>query len=550
MKSNNKQILSPDQESIVALCTPSSCDGAIALIRISGKDAIEVASKMGKLACGQSLIEKASHTIHYGWITKKQDINTEKIDQVLFLLMKGPKTFTGQDTVEITCHNNQFIVQKIIDIAIECGARIASNGEFTKRAFLNNKIDLVQAESINDLIKSQTQIAIKSSLQQLDGSLSSEIKNIEDDLIKALAFSESSFEFIEDENIEFWPQIKDLITRNIEKIKTLKKTFDNQRQIKEGVKIAIIGSVNAGKSSLFNALIKQNKAIVTNIAGTTRDTIEANIIINSQTNTHEPSTHEPSTHDSNTLESNTHDSNTLESSIRDSSTHDSYTCNSTLYSSSNATLFNATLIDTAGLRETNDQIEQVGIEKSFEAAHGADIILLVFDASRSFTNQEANIYTELIKNYCQKIIYVANKSDIKANNFEANFAPNLIFISTRDNNNTNNTNNTNNNNSNTKNSNNTKNNNLDLLEVKIGTKIKELFYQTESPFLINKRQFNLLSGLEQKLKEILPIINKNTEYEILSYKLKDAISNLSELTGKTIDAKSIDLIFKEFCIGK
>ncbi|KKP25743.1 MAG: tRNA modification GTPase mnmE [candidate division TM6 bacterium GW2011_GWF2_30_66] len=476
IKNISGQIFHQDQETIIAQCTPISSQGAIALIRMSGQDAIEIATKISRLASGESLIDRPTNTINFGWVIEKiSDTCSKNIDQVLFLLMRAPKTFTGQDTIEITCHNNQFIVQNIINLAISYGARLAQNGEFTKRAFLNNKIDLVQAEAINELIHSQTQVALKSALAQLDGSLSSEIINIENDLIKALAFSEASFEFIEDENIEFGPQIKNILENILKNIFSLKKTFDAQKQIREGIRIAIIGSVNAGKSSLFNSLLRQNRAIVTNIAGTTRDTIEANIIINSN---------------------------------------------------------NATLIDTAGLRETDNQIEKAGIEKSFQEAEKSDIVILVFDNSRDLTLEEATIYQELVNKYCQKIIFVKNKCDITPvnskllNNLLSEQKENIIKVSSLE------------------------NKNLDTLENIINTKIKDLFSKIQSPFLLNKRQFNLLHALEKKLQEILPLISKNPEYEILSYHLRDTISYLSEITGKTVDQKSIDLIFKEFCVGK
>ena len=469
-KKTNKSFLHEDCETIIAQCTPTGT-GAIALIRMSGINAISIASKLSMLTSGKKLSDCNTHTIHYGSITDK-DGNT--IDQVLFLLMQNPKTFTGQDTVEITCHNNPFIIQNIIDRAIKCGARLAKNGEFTKRAFLNQKIDLVQAEAINELIHSQTQIALKSSLAQLEGSLSSWIVDIEKDLLKAFSFSEASFEFIEDENTEFGSQIKKILEKNIKIINSLKDTFNNQKQIREGIRIAIIGSVNAGKSSLFNTLLKQKRAIVTNIAGTTRDSIEASII-----------------------------------------RHDNY----------------ITLVDTAGLRQANNIIEKEGIARSFDEAKKADIIILVFDASRGLTLEEKAIYKSLIEQYKQKIIFVHNKSDIKiymplrqAQDNRDNYAP--IEISSIN------------------------NKNIDLLENKIDTRIKYLFSHIESPFLLNQRQFNLLSGLQKKLQEIMPLLEKNIDYEIISCHLKDALSYLSEFTGKTISEKSMDLIFKEFCIGK
>ena len=222
--------------------------------------------------------------------------------------MRSPKTFTGQDTVEITCHNNQFIIEEIINLAIANGARLAQQGEFTKRAVFNGKIDLVQAEAINELIHAQTQLALKQSLAQLTGSFSHCLASLEKELLKALALSEASFEFL-DEEMDFAPQIQALISSLQNTITGIKKTFNQQQQIRQGIRIAIIGSVNAGKSSLFNALLNQDRAIVSAIAGTTRDAIEAGV-----------------------------------------------------YTKGNYW----TLVDTAGLRQTHDIIEQEGIKRSLK----------------------------------------------------------------------------------------------------------------------------------------------------------------------------------------
>ena len=253
-----------DDQTIIAQCTPRG-SGAIALLRISGINAIEVTAHIAKLTGQKTLLDAVTHTIHYGSIVES---NGTIIDNVLFLIMRAPKTFTGQDTVEITCHNNQFIIEQIIALAIANGARVAQEGEFTKRAVLNGKIDLVQAEAINELIHAQTQMALKQSLSQLNGSLSNWLVSIEQELLKALALSEASFEFL-DEEMEFAPQISAMITHVMGTITEIKKTYNQQQQIRQGIRVAIIGSVNAGKSSLFNALLNQNRAIVTAIAGTT-----------------------------------------------------------------------------------------------------------------------------------------------------------------------------------------------------------------------------------------------------------------------------------------
>lgn len=209
-----------DQETIIALCTPQG-RGAIALLRLSGTDAVEICSKFSKLAANVALTHLPTHTIHYGWII---DANNQPIDQVMFLLMRAPKTFTGQNTVEITCHNNPFIIEHIIQQAISHGARLAQKGEFAKRAVLNDKIDLLQAEAINELIHANTQMALKKSLAQVEGSFSSWITGLEKDLTKALALSEASFEFI-DESMEFGADISIIIEKICSKIEEIKKSL-------------------------------------------------------------------------------------------------------------------------------------------------------------------------------------------------------------------------------------------------------------------------------------------------------------------------------------
>lgn len=454
-----------NNETIIAQCTPQG-SGAIALLRLSGTHALSVATQISSLASKQKIDALPTHTIHYGWVVDKQG---NHIDQVMFLIMHGPKTFTGQDTIEITCHNNPFIVQAIIEQAIAAGARLADNGEFTRRAVLNDKIDLVQAEAINELIHANTQMALKKSLAQLEGSFSFWITGIEKKLTTALAFSEASFEFI-DEEMSFDKQIQEIINSALQTIATIKKTFDQQQQIRQGIRIAIIGSVNAGKSSLFNALLGKNRAIVTSIAGTTRDVIEAGVY----------------------------------------RTHNYWT-----------------LIDTAGLRQSENIIEQEGISRSFEQAQLADIILLVFDGSRPVTPQEKEVYVTINQKYAHKIIFVRNKADLPNNTQNPLPDQPEIAASSKD------------------------NTNIQLIEERIDQKIAELLSNAEAPFLLNKRQFNLLMAIERELHAIAGMIDgQETQHELLSYHLIDAIKNISELTGKTVSENGMDAVFREFCVGK
>ncbi|MCF7800094.1 tRNA uridine-5-carboxymethylaminomethyl(34) synthesis GTPase MnmE [Candidatus Babeliales bacterium] len=357
MEQNKTNFLTSDNEAIIAHCTPKG-SGAIAVLRLCGQNAIFIADKIAKLSCGKKLKDCQSHTINHGYVINYEF--KEVIDEVLFLLMQAPKTFTGQDTVEINCHNNAYIIEKIIQQAINAGARLADRGEFTKRAFLNNKIDLIQAEAINDVINAQTENALHKSMSQLQGSLSFYLQNLQDDIVGLLSLSESSFEFLEEEQQDLGIDniFKDKILQIINNLEEIKNNFSQQQQIKNGIKISIIGGVNLGKSTLFNALLKKNRAIVTNIEGTTRDVIESSI-----------------------------------------------------YKNGNFWL----LTDTAGLRQTEDIIEKEGIEKTWQESNLADIILLVFDLSKNLSKQELEIYKNIIKKHDNKIIFVGNKSDQENN---------------------------------------------------------------------------------------------------------------------------------------
>lgn len=456
-------VINRDEQTVIAQCTPKG-SGALALLRLSGTKAVAITDAIAHLPGNKKLIKQPTHTIHFGWVIERSG---KKIDQVLFLLMHAPHSFTGQNTVEITCHNNPFIIEAIIHAALAAGAYLAQEGEFSKRAVLNNKIDLVQAEAINELIHANTQSGLKKSLAQLQGSLSSWVSAIEQELVKALAFCEASFEFI-DEEISFGPQIKEIITNVLQTIDTVKATFDQQQQIRQGIRIAIIGSVNAGKSSLFNALLGKDRAIVTNIAGTTRDAIEAG-----------------------------------------------------LYKEGNYW----TLIDTAGLRITDDVIEQHGIKRSFQEAQQADIILLVVDRSRELNKHEEEVYLQLFNDYHHKIILIYSKTDLPLIT-KLDYA--LESISTCQNDKI----------------------SFSLIEQTIQKKIELLFTAIESPFLLNTRQFNLLLNVEQQLTVIQEMLTKNIQYELISFHLNEALSELSQLTGKSISEAGMDAVFRHFCVGK
>lgn len=454
-----------DEQPIVALSTPSG-SGALALIRLSGTGILGIADKFISLASSKSLPSVPTHTIHYGFIKNNEQ---EIIDRVMISIMQAPRTFTGEDTIEITCHNNPFIIEDIIQQALINGCRLAQEGEFTKRAVLNNKMDLLQAESIHDLITAHSKHALKQSLEQLDGSLSHWISQIEQQLLKCIAITEASFEFIDDE-VEFDDQIKEMLNSIINTIKQAQKQHSLQEHIKDGIRISLIGSVNAGKSSLFNTLLNKDKAIVTNIAGTTRDAIEGSVY------------------------------------------RDGFYC---------------TFIDTAGLRRTDDIIEQEGINRSHKQAQLADLVLLVRDGSCALTNEEQTLYQQQIDTYKDRLVFIETKSDLSyvPSDLKLNNAP-TIRIS------------------------NSSKSNVSELEKMISLRIKAITSGLNTPFNLNKRQYNLLSNILSSLQKLAKSLEKHIDYELCAFHLKEALEHLSELSGKSITQQSMDTIFKEFCIGK
>ena len=469
VQANHQLLQSSDQQAIVALCTPRG-SGAIGLIRVSGNNAFAVTAQLASLSSKISILEADSHTIQHGLVV---DPNSgEQIDEVLFLIMRAPRTFTGEDTIEITCHNNPFIIQRIIEAAVQTGARIAQPGEFTKRAFNNGKLDLVQAEALNDLIHAQTEFGLKQSMAQLRGTLSQAFVAVEVKLVALLGYTEASFEFLDEEqrDIDFPAIINERIDDLLVHIKYLKQHFALQKQIRQGIRVALVGSVNAGKSTLFNALVGQERAIVTPIPGTTRDTIECSV-----------------------------------------------------YRDGIFWLF----VDTAGMRQTDDVVEQHGIERSLAEAQQADIVVIVVDASRPMSSQEHAVYQQLVDLAEGKGVLVYNKIDATLiQPEEPSWDLPYFCISAKE------------------------QTGLVALQVAIQEKIQALFAQAKSPYLLNQRQFTVLSELELELEAIAKSFVDGVHYELLAYRLKDLIEKISALTGKNVTEQVLDMVFNEFCVGK
>lgn len=338
---------------IVACCTARGV-GGVALIRVSGVQAVQVADLVASLPAGKKLADAPSHTIHYGKIIHPH--SGRVLDEVLFLLMRAPKTFTGFDTVEITCHGNPLIVQTIVEACVAAGARHAERGEFTRQAVGNERIDVLQAEAIHELVVAQSEQSVDAALAQIGGALSHVIADVEERLVRLLAFVEASFEFVEEEqaDVAYAALVEREYRDLMDHMNRLMRDCARQQHVRNGFRVACIGSVNAGKSTLFNALVGKNRSIVSDIEGTTRDVVDATI---------------------------THDGVLL------------------------------TVVDTAGIRFAGDVVEQIGIERSRAEAATADVILLVIDAARHVLAFEDDLYQELLRKYAHKVIIVFNKDD-------------------------------------------------------------------------------------------------------------------------------------------
>lgn len=334
------------EDTIVAIST-SVGEGAISIIRLSGHDALNIASKVFT----KDLTKVDSHTIHYGFITS----NNEKIDEVLVSVMKAPKTFTREDIVEINCHGGIATTNKVLEVLLENGARLAEPGEFTKRAFLNGRIDLLEAEATMDLISSKAESARKISINTLTGETSNLIKNLRSELVKIISNIEVNIDYPEYEDIEVLTNESILpdIKKFKEKLEEIIKKSEDSKVIKEGIRVGIIGRPNVGKSSLLNSLLEEEKAIVTDVPGTTRDTVEGSLIVSG---------------------------------------------------------IPLNIIDTAGIRKTEDTVEKIGVEKSLKIIDTSDLLIYILNNNEEITEEEKEIL-EKTKN--KKRIIVVNKIDLK-----------------------------------------------------------------------------------------------------------------------------------------
>ena len=447
-------------DTIVAISTSLGV-GAISIIRLSGEDSINIVNKIFK---GKDLTTAPTHTIHYGYIVD----NNEIIDEVLVSIMRTPKTYTKENIVEINCHGGISTTNKVLELVLSNGARLAEPGEFTKRAFLNGRIDLVEADGIMNLISSKTETSRKMSINELSGKVSSLITGIRDDLIQIISNIEVNIDYPEYEDIEVLSNEK--ILPSINKIKdTLIKTIkesENGRIINEGINVGIIGRPNVGKSSLLNSLLEEQKAIVTDIEGTTRDIVEGQIKLN-------------------------------------------------------GVLLN--IIDTAGIRETDNIVEQIGVEKSYEIIDKSDLIIFLLNNNEPLTKEDLELYNK-IKNKTH--IIVLNKTDLKQVIDLTPIKEEVLKVSLL-------------------------NNDASI----ILDKIKELFNlekleTSDLTYLSNARSISLLKKSLNNISNAIDNINNNDPIDIVELELKDAWSTLGEIIGETYTDELLDELFSRFCLGK
>lgn len=352
-----------ENETIAAIATALS-DSGIGIVRISGENAIYIIDNIFRSAAGRRILTKVqSHTIHYGYIV---DSDENVIDEVMVAVMKAPRSYTTEDTVEINCHGGVLVMQKVLEAVLHAGARLAQPGEFTKRAFLNGRIDLSRAEAVIDVIHSQNEYALSSSVSQLKGQLSNKIHTLREDILYQIAFIESALDDPEHISLDGYPeQLATKVTYFQQEIAKLLATADNGRLIKEGISTVIVGKPNAGKSSLLNMLLGEDRAIVTEIAGTTRDALHETINLHG---------------------------------------------------------ISLNMIDTAGIHETQDVVEKIGVERAKKYAMDADLILYVVDASGNIDEDDQNIISLLDG---KKAIILLNKSDLENKITEESLKENL-----------------------------------------------------------------------------------------------------------------------------
>ncbi|GAB2023281.1 tRNA uridine-5-carboxymethylaminomethyl(34) synthesis GTPase MnmE [Pseudolactococcus yaeyamensis] len=455
-------MITKEFDTIAAISTPLG-EGAIGIVRLSGSDAIAIADKV---FTGKSLANCDSHTLNYGHITE----NTRVIDEVMVGVMKAPKTFTREDVVEINTHGGIAVMNEILQLLLRNGARMAEPGEFTKRAFLNGRMDLSQAEAVMDIIRAKTDQAMTIAVKQLDGSLSNLINKTRQEILETLAQVEVNIDYPEYDDVE------EITTRMLSEktaafqtlLENLLKTAKRGKILREGLSTAIIGRPNVGKSSLLNHLLREEKAIVTDIAGTTRDVIEEYVNINGVP---------------------------------------------------------LKLIDTAGIRDTDDIVERIGVERSHKALEEADLVLLVLNANEALTDQDRQL---LALSEDSNRIILLNKTDLPENIDTADLPDDIIKISVLE------------------------DTNIDKIE----TKINALFFENagiieqDATYLSNSRHIALIEQALEALKAVNDGLDAGMPVDLVQVDMTRTWEILGEITGDAAPDELITQLFSQFCLGK
>ncbi|GAB6137146.1 tRNA uridine-5-carboxymethylaminomethyl(34) synthesis GTPase MnmE [Halanaerobaculum tunisiense] len=457
-------------DTIAAISTAVS-EGGIGIVRISGPEAIEIADTVFKSKGNKSLTEVDSYTAHYGHLVHPTTDQT--VDEVITLVMRAPKTYTTEDIVEIDCHGGTVILKKILDLVLHQGARLADPGEFTKRAFLNGRIDLSQAEAVIDLIRSQTEANLEVAVDQLEGGLAAKVTAIRQDIVSLLAHLEATIDFPEDEIDDFSSaELGERIDQVIAKVDKLLQTSERGKIIKEGIEAAIIGRPNVGKSTLLNSLLREKRAIVTEVPGTTRDVIEEVINLDG---------------------------------------------------------IPVKIIDTAGIREAEDEVERIGIEKSEEFLAKADVVLLVLDLNQGIAQEDREL---IAATEDKERVIVANKLDLENEVDWAtvkDLAGDSPIVKTAA----------------------VDNKGIDDLEEVISDLAFSGQVQASNQTLItNLRHKNALDRAKQSLSDVKETFNQGLPNDFLTIDLREALEAVGEITGDTLSEDIIDQIFADFCLGK
>lgn len=454
-------------DTIAAIATAMSNSG-IGIVRLSGDEAVSIIDKIFVMANHKKLADMPTHTIHYGHIKDGDEV----IDEVMVVLMRGPKSYTREDTVEIDCHGGVYVVKRVLETVLKHGARPAEPGEFTKRAFLNGRIDLSQAESVIDIIHSKNEFALKSSLSQLYGVVSNKIKDIRAMILHEIAFIETALDDPEHISIDgYGEKLAVIVNDAIGKVQVLLKNSDNGKLLKEGISTVIVGKPNAGKSSLLNTLVGEERAIVTDIAGTTRDVLEEQINLN-------------------------------------------------------GIILN--VIDTAGIRETDDVVEKIGVNKAKKYLEQADLVIYVVDTSTTLDENDFEIM-EMLKE--RQAIILLNKSDLTplttAEEISKHVDKKMIQISAKE------------------------QSGIDEFE----DTIKEMFFTGEVSFndevyITNIRHKNSLQETLSSLQLVLRSIEDEMPEDFYSIDLMNAYEELGAIIGEAVEDDLVNEIFSKFCTGK